>query len=76
MMPPEPGEELTPPTGDIAPDPDQALDLGAGNFLLNTGAVVQSLRGEYAIDLEPNMRKFWEAAAMHGQGKTLDELMN
>jgi hypothetical protein len=36
---------------------------------------VQRLKGQYPIDLQPNMRKFWEAAAMRGQGKTLDELI-
>jgi hypothetical protein len=74
MMPPEEDEELTPPTGDVAPYPHEALDLGAGRWLLNTGEVVTKLKGFDGVDLAANTLSFWEAAAIRG-GSTLDDLI-
>ncbi|AEJ93303.1 hypothetical protein FGG36_gp03 [Mycobacterium phage Jeffabunny] len=72
MQPPI--EPVDPPTGDVSPYPNDLLILGGNRWLTITGRILHTPFGDQ-VELKPNTVKFWEAAAMRGQGKTLSELI-
>lgn len=72
MMPPT--NPLPAPTGDVAPGPGSALDLGGGRWLLTTGVVATTLSGQRVRGLTSNTLAYWENAAQRA-GSTLDDLI-
>ncbi|QFP95487.1 hypothetical protein SEA_GAUGELDP_3 [Mycobacterium phage GaugeLDP] len=72
MMPPT--DPVDPPTGDVVPYPNDLLTLGGNRWLTVTGRILPTPFGD-PVDLQPNTLKFWEAAALRGQGKPLSELI-
>lgn len=73
MMPPV--SPLPIPTGDVAPYPDEALALGGGRWLTIYGKVTTHLRGQYECELTSQTLRFWETAALKGEGVPLQDLI-
>ena len=73
MMPPK--NPRPAPTGDIAPYPSQALNLGGGRYMYINGDIVTKLRGAHPVELQPNTLKFWEEKAQQVHGKSLNDLI-
>ncbi|OBJ08638.1 hypothetical protein A5624_19940 [Mycobacterium sp. 1482292.6] len=55
-------------------DPDEIPTLGGNRWLSTAGRILTTPVG-VPCDLQPNTLKFWEAAALRGQGKPLSELI-
>lgn len=72
MMPPT--GQVDPPEGDIMPYPDEILPLGGNRWLAITGRVLPEPIG-VETTLAPNTLAFWEAAALRGTGKPLNDLI-
>lgn len=72
MMPPE--TQLMQPAGDVAPYPGSALDIGGGRWLLMTGDIVTEVVGR-RCGLTSQTFRYWELAALRGQGVPLSELI-
>jgi hypothetical protein len=72
MMPPDP--QITPPAGDVAPYPGSALNIGGGRWLLMTGDIVTNIVGR-RCELTSQTVRYWELAALRGQGVPLSELI-
>ncbi|QGJ88758.1 hypothetical protein SEA_YECEY3_3 [Mycobacterium phage Yecey3] len=70
----EPDESVEPATGDVSPYPNDLLILGGNRWLTVTGRILPTPFGD-EVELQPNTLKFWEAAALRGQGKPLSELI-
>jgi hypothetical protein len=70
----EPTEPVDPPVGDIAPYPDEILTLGGNRWMTPEGRILPTPWGT-PVDVQANTLAFWEASAMRGQGKTLNELI-
>lgn len=67
-------DHIVPPTGDIAPYPNEALDLGNGTWLANDGKILSKLKGEIGCDLTDQTLHYWESAAIRG-GRNLGDLI-
>ena len=72
MMPPE--HEMTPPAGDLVAYPGEALALGGGRWLDTSGQIRLGLRGLFECQLTSQTLRYWEAAALRGQGVPLNDL--
>ena len=72
MLPPEPG--YTPVFGRrIVPDPNHALKLASGLWLLDTGEVT-TVRPPLECDLTNDTLEYWEVTAARG-GNVLADLI-
>ncbi|MBU8833323.1 hypothetical protein [Mycolicibacterium goodii] len=70
MPPTEPTE---PPTGGVAPNPNDILVLGENRWLTVQGQVISDQFGD-PVRLRPATLDFWESAALRGTGKPLSDL--
>lgn len=73
MVPPE--YEVQPPVGDLVPYPGDVLTLGGGRWLNMRGEIVPNLRHGHECQLTSQTLRYWEAAALRGQGVPLSELI-
>jgi len=73
MQPAEEGTEyLT--EGDLSPNPNEIIYLGANRWLMPSGQIRDEENG-LTVSVEPWTLKFWEDAALRGQGVTLQDLI-
>lgn len=73
-----PLEPVEPPAGDVAPYPNEILQLRGGRFLTPSGEVLtqddKPRKHGNPTDLKENTRRYWEGRAAVA-GYTLDELL-
>ena len=73
MQPPEEGTEYL-YEGDLAPNPMEVIYLGDNRWLMPSGKIRDEETG-ITVPVEPWTLKFWERAAMRGQGVPLQDLI-
>lgn len=71
-MPPTDPDD--PPTGDIAPYPNDILTLGEDRWWTTAGRILPTPFGD-PCELKLNTLAFWETAALRGSGKPLSDLL-
>lgn len=74
MQPPEEGTVYGAPAGDLSPNPNEILDLGGNRWLMPNGDIRDEENG-ISVSVHPWTLKFWEDAALSGQGVPLSELI-
>ena len=74
MMPPLDGPKPNTPGRRVAPYPNEALNLGGGRWLEQTGEIVTEPSG-FSCELSPKTLQYWEETALRGQGVPLNDLI-